>query len=555
MSIHDFWMSLQDHILPSTSEFLEKAFGGLAGALGKKGGEEFWKRVTEKPEKPILAEETAATIAKISEVGEIENNLEVKEELFYVPYSDLSLTLSPWERRKESMKNQGWKECKEYDDCWEFEFDDINDDIFNIENEYVQILSFLPTLNKNRACGAIVFGIEKLEDITFTFDHLSVLQTYFKTYKMSLESRGFISLYKGEYYCDIGTTRIVLQEKEIQSLCDNLDRLWEKYKERLLMIENTWKSSDFEILDGFGDHVPLIEIEQELWFLLLDFTHHHNSINNEYSIQFAKCHAENEKKWTIFDSHGQYIQVFTKETLQYNQGHHVFISTKQQNSGKMLLLWQPPYNSREYNNEFSLRNYWDIETTYNWLLDELIPYASFWKKNIYRCPKLIQKVKRASYKDFVKKYRLKNAHTYRKKFRQGLDELIFLVQELQIFYSSRRICDFSINEHKCLYRALYLSLEHSKCDKYHSYLRDNLSFKSENITELKQSIQDKIEEITESLCNSSKIDFVLRSILCCLTSESYLNEYEIGTITSLLQTFLARKSDADLIERQISRIT
>lgn len=315
---------------------------------------------------------------------------------------DLDSKIS-WEDRKNRLKNIGFQECKKYPDFFERKPIDPLDDYFCVENEYVQIQSYLPNLNKINErnkdifCGNIVFKDERFKDSTSSFNSSILLNTYFKTYKLPLEDRIFSVFHVEDCikcHCIIGGSNVFLSKEEAQSLCDALDWLYEKYKEQIDIIEKQWRSSNFEILSGFEYKIPLIRITQQLW------------------------------------------------------------------------SWQPPYNPEaEHHNQFSSRYYWDVETTYDWLVNELIPYALFWNKEICQTHKLVQFFKKASYENFLKEYNKNDyvIHSYKEKpFQVGtVKELNELVSKLQGFYYHIKPYHFSAQEYSNLYKSLFLSLTYS----------------------------------------------------------------------------------------------
>ena len=135
-----------------------------------------------------------------------------------------------------------------------------------------------------------------------------------------------------------------------------------------------------------------------------------------------------------------------------------------------------------------------------------------------------------------------------------------LVSDLQIFYSCESRCHFYINEYRSLYNSIHLSLKRYTFENSHySYLRgnlSNLSVKSENITELRQSIESNVEEISNPLCNYGLIDGVLRCISFCTGQcESNLTKQEIENIVNWLKPFSDKMEHNKLLKRQTARLS
>jgi nucleoside phosphorylase len=494
-----------------------------------------------------------------------------------------------WANRVKIMRKSGFQNCKEYADFLEIEADRTKYLYFCIENKYVQILSHLPTLNgehpcKKGDCGKIIFKNSKLKEFLFGFDYLQLLEIYFTNYRSPLEYRKFLSSHDkdgNKYDCDLGSTKISLSKDESQSLCDAFDRLFDKYREQIFFIEYKWGSTNFKILPGFGDEIPLITINRELWLILINFSHYHDCLNEEENqlIKVSKYHKETEDKWNVFYKNSTgHLKVFTKNASdRYDRGFHVRIKSRKVDNGskynyphsEILLLWQPSYEQKEHHNEFSSRYYWNVEKTYDWLIRELIPYAVFWDKEIRQSQKIIWKInKKSSYENFSKKYDAKNYIIYSYKEDSSQDNSTIdsikkfhkLASDLQIFYTYKPEYHFQSDEYKSLYNALCLSLERSACDNSHySYLQGNLSnqlTKPENITELKKSIESNVEETSEFLCNYGSIELVLRCISFC-TGEygSNLTEQEIEKIVNWLKPFSDRMHYQRLLKRQIARLS
>jgi hypothetical protein len=135
-----------------------------------------------------------------------------------------------------------------------------------------------------------------------------------------------------------------------------------------------------------------------------------------------------------------------------------------------------------------------------------------------------------------------------------------LVIDLQRFYTDNRIdYHFKASEYQGLYKVLYLSLEHSKCEEKFSYFIGKLSREFsdlKNIAELKNFLYEKSNKKIDSLYNFNLIDGVMRCLLTCVKHcESHLNKHDVETIAPLLKPFWAKMHHANLLKRQINRIS
>jgi nucleoside phosphorylase len=496
-----------------------------------------------------------------------------------------------WANRVKIMRKIGFQNCKEYADFLEIEADQTEYLYFCIENKHIQIYLHLPTLNgehpyKKGSCG-IIFKNSKLEEFPFKFNYLQLLEIYFKNYRSPLEYRKFLSSHDkdgNKYDCDLGNTKISLLKNESQSLCDAFDRLFDKYKEQINFIESKWRSTNFKIIPGFGDEIPLISINRELWSILIDFSHYHDYMDREEdrSIKVAQHYKETEEKWNIFYKNStEYLTVFIENASdRYDRGFHVRIKSKQVDNGskhnyphsEILLLWQPSYDPNEHHNEFSSRYYWDVETTYDWLVTELIPYALFWDREIRQVQKMIWVInKKSNYEKFLKKYDKKEYIncSYNQEFFQGnlsansIKNLNILVSSLQIFYTCKSGFYFHANDYRDLCKSLYLSLKYSNINNIqysqYSYLLGNLNglfANHENVAELKQSIEIRVEEMSESFFSHGSVELILRCISFCTEKcRSNLTKQEIENIANLLKPFSDKMYHDKLLERQIARLS
>lgn len=175
-------------------------------------------------------------------------------------------------------------------------------DSFVIQNEYVKVNGFLPTLRKNSASCLVELRNPRFSYILLTLKHSHLVETFFEGHYTPIESkqRKFLLPYEGEYFCDIGNCRIKISSAEANAICQAFDRFWDMYSRRVEAIEMAWQSTQFEILSGLDQDVPLLTIKRWLWALLLEFSHAHDAHNAEGT-------------WAIFDSCNAWLKYTRKK--------------------------------------------------------------------------------------------------------------------------------------------------------------------------------------------------------------------------------------------------
>jgi nucleoside phosphorylase len=477
-----------------------------------------------------------------------------------------------WDKLKKvrkEKKEQGWKDCGgEYSDQIENES--------CIENKCVRIQFCLENVQNNQTNGIII--LKRKEEIPYTFEQESLLRIYFGGYQSPLDHRAFYRYYDKEekLYClSFNGAVVMMSLEESNLLCSAIDRLWEKYQEKIADNENECKSNAFTSLFGCGYDVPLLEVDRRLWRMLLTFARNHTSadIDKFNKGNQDRYHKKVDREWMIFSDDQTCLDIFTQDnTMKLEEGRHARIYSKTVDRFHMhyssrdtvLLLWR--YPSDRNIDKFNARGYWDAVTTYEWLLHELIPYSLFWDKEttVNGAWKFSLMNRKSKYMNFLAEY---NANNYILKSHRNsnmtkinsVQWLVEFVQKLQIFYS----CNYSRyyhnpHEYHGLYQTLHMSLKYSKCEHGHGYLASNLyplRDKSKNILELRNAIENGLINLKESWCNTNFIDGVFRCILFCLRDgEPSLNEADIHVILKYLAPFQKKKEYSDSRARQINKL-
>jgi hypothetical protein len=396
-------------------------------------------------------------------------------------------------------------------------------------------------------------------------------KTYFEGHYTPIESkqRNFLLPCDGEYFCDIGNCRIKISSSEANAICHAFDRFWDMYSHRVEAIEKAWQSTQFEILPGLDQDVPLLTIKRSLWAILLEFSHAHDVYSAEGS-------------WAIFDSLPNWLRIYTrKRTERFDPGFHAVIKPTsadnwrinfRTNDDEVLLLWKPPGEwNLGRNNEIGPRYYWDAETTHNWLTQELIPYALFWKEKIASSlvPTLAKRLlNERNFATFSKKLKLDD-YMWSRKSRDITDitkvvdvkTLENMASFLQRSYNGNHSDSvyLTVDDYRNLYKALHNVLSCTNFDgdeggsRYVLSKLDHLGAKS--FDELIDAVRLHSLNSSEPCNNAFHIDLTLRCLSVCLRDfRSSLNNAEAREVAVLLAPVLRNVLRMELLERQKKRL-
>lgn len=444
-------------------------------------------------------------------------------------------------------------------------------DSFIIQNDHVKINGHLPTLRSNSASCLVELRNPRFSYILLTLKHIQLVETYFEGHYTPIESkqRNFLLPYDEGYFCDIGNCRVKISSTEANAVCHAFDSFWDMYSHRVEAIEKAWQSTQFEILPGLDQDVPLLTIKRSLWAILLEFSHAHDVYGAEGG-------------WAIFDSLPNWLRIYTRErTERFDPGFHAVIKPTsadnwrmnfRANDDEVLLIWEPPGEwNLGPNNEIGPRYYWDAETTHNWLTQELIPYALFWKEKIANShvPTLAKRLlNERDFAAFSKKLKLDD-YMWSRKSRDITDitkvvdikTLENMASFLQCSYNGNHSDSvyLTADEYRNLYKALHKVLSCTNFDgdeggsRYVLSKLDHLGAKS--FDELLDAVRIHSLNSSDPCNNAFHIDLTLRSLSVCLRDfRSSLNNIEVREVATLLAPVLRNVLRMELLERQKKRL-
>lgn len=420
-----------------------------------------------------------------------------------------------------------------YDKPYEIEMGDT----FIVQNDHVKIYAFLPSKKSGSASCSVELRNGRFSHVVITLSDRKLVNTYFQGYAAPPSSGERIFLTemfdKKDYWiCDLGNCRIIVSQEEADCLCSAFDSFYRAYERRLLDREALWKCRDFSLQEGLGEAIPLIEITRGMWNLLREFAKEHDAF-------------ETQGEWSMFDAGGHGLKVFTDKTDdEYQAGYHVFINPRRVDrwlqdfsraDDKVLLIWEPPtkFGISEFGEQIGRRHYWDAQTTFDWLTNELIPYALYWnrqRQSQNERASLLRKLKRhdRDFETFKKEFSKSREsfvyiYSYRREDRLDIngvssrEEMLSIAYEIQRTFHGRHKGVFLTEiEYRDLYGALAVVLKHAK-PKYFGYLHGNLNYlHADDLPSLVDAVLEHARTEVGDCTNSFKLDCAMRSFISAI---------------------------------------
>ncbi|AOI88386.1 hypothetical protein NUV26_23000 [Burkholderia pseudomultivorans] len=444
-------------------------------------------------------------------------------------------------------------------------------DAVTIQNDHVKIHGFLPTLRSVSASCLVELRNGRFSHVLMTLNHRDLVGRYFVNPGAPLDNdlRDFLLPYYGEpsmWFCDIGNCRLKISEAEARDLCNAFDRFAARYMKRLQAHEASWRSEEFSVYEGIGYSVPLMTVKRGLWRLLLAFADAHDVF-------------ETDTEWSMFESSGTaYLKVMTRQQSErFDPGFHVFIRPTKANplyqsfdypDTDVLLAWCPPQDLGldQFEGKVGPRYYWDVATTYEWMVDELIPAALKWDQSRQHQPVRWQifKPRRSKSRNRPETFDIDN---YIRSCRHGkientgeidtVEKLLAAARRLQSFFSSRRRTVYVSKEnYKLAFSALGTIMKHSSCDDF-GYLHGNLGYLRDvhDMPSLTQAVVEHAATWNDYCANNFKMDCLFRCFNAVLDSGTCrLNAVEIQDVAKQLDRLLQLMRQVKLLDRQQKRL-
>ncbi len=271
----------------------------------------------------------------------------------------------------------------------------------NVARSGVAVTCFLPEYPV--LSGSLLLRFKHLEvrGCMITFNQKEILELLFQGVETDPRqgARRFIFLYEAlndESIIQLKNNRFTLPRQHTDQLCDVIDVLARIYIDRLWWFESkVFEAISFERATGPG--YRLIKISRKLWRLIFKFSH-----------EFE--HGTGATEWHIFDPRPNNLQVYCETDNDPRPNYRTIINPEADGDswrGSFLLpdnhvwLCWDPLILRVHNKDESAIEHgviWNVKTTYEWLINKLIPRVLEWDESKMRRPlSLFRRKQRADF--------------------------------------------------------------------------------------------------------------------------------------------------------------
>jgi hypothetical protein len=238
----------------------------------------------------------------------------------------------------------------------------------------VAITCELPIAFTEGSCS-IEFSNIMLRGLTCHLSHSEILEDLLVGLGTSPEwkTRRFLERTKqGSFRARLGKTIVILAEREAIELCDAVDTVGQRYKDRMIESANileTWDYSTITFEGIKGCH--LLSVERWLWDLMKEFS---------YEFDFLKGSSE----WHIFDSRLEVIRLTHRDDRDYHAMLWPRVKATLMPSSTVDIIYSDCItelttyddNKIDGNSLFANvgpRGFWTATYTHTWIVQQFIP--------------------------------------------------------------------------------------------------------------------------------------------------------------------------------------
>jgi len=406
----------------------------------------------------------------------------------------------------------------------------------------------------------ITFKLSNSKNAMITPNEKTIIQDLFSGYKSepySVSRKWLVGKYENEFIIQIGNVRLTVPPQVIIDLSDILDDLFELYALRIKGFEEQLESIKFPVSKQYNEGFKLIKITRGLWYHIHKFAQEHGF-------------RDNNGEWDVFGYDNYFLRVNFRNKDFVWSGNIVIAPEVDNNysnyksyDDEIILVWNNLPNEK-YTRKDDVNKIINVEETYNWLINKLIPQIIFnIEQNNYErsfLDKLLNRNELLTYENFlstfdISKYIVSDYND--NSFDIFENDLLKIVNELQSFYRLQDNIFINIDMLKNLYTGIVELLKNTKCSNL-SYLSGNLNDlvinEELNKENLIKAIQNKIINIQEGTTNTFRIDLLLRCYIVIIEdSYNYIDNKLIKTIFSYLDNLIKLMDLLKIRQRQLSR--
>jgi len=248
----------------------------------------------------------------------------------------------------------------------------------------VAVMCFMPEYPAMNGSLLLRFKHLEVRGCMITFNHEEILGLLFRGLGTDPRrgARKFIFLYEGpngESILQLNNSRFSVPQQHADQLCELLDALGRVYIDKLYKFES-------EILESVGferakrDGYRLIKISRWLWRLMVQF-----------SYEFE--HGKGETEWHIFDPWKSGLRVYCETDNHPRPDYRAIVTPEAADEfcrsdllspdGSVWLCWDPMILGVHDEDESAIEHgvIWNVQDTFDWLVDKLIPRALEWNES------------------------------------------------------------------------------------------------------------------------------------------------------------------------------
>ncbi|WP_299241750.1 hypothetical protein [uncultured Aquimarina sp.] len=271
--------------------------------------------------------------------------------------------------------------------------DDFFNAHFSSSTERVFLNGFLPRPNKKSASCCVSFKSIEIRGVMITLTEEKVIElTNLSHRKATLQKKtssiDFPEL-KNTVFFNYNGVNFFLDVHEINEFYDLLDRYKKKIEVHKQKLDEYYGVGKFKLSKSKNGY-RLGKIKRRLWFLMLKFANEHDYDSGNTS-------------WHMFDSNDTRLRVNSGRNInqKYNEGFHASFIPEQientdyfdfmSNDDQMWLVWnqsEPNSRNRDFKN-YSIKNVWNAEMSYQWIKEEFIPYI-IWSYEVSKKDKILK---------------------------------------------------------------------------------------------------------------------------------------------------------------------